>query len=281
MKRRTFVAGAGITSLTALSGCLGLVGMDEHTASPAGVASEAREETGYERAAVGPVVLEESVDVGPYAETITVTNYLTEHEKSVDVGPLVEQQAAVFMVLSTPQISVAGQQFNPVEELSATELVDLLEDNYDDIGDVTFESEESITVLGEPTTVSRFAADAEFDGIDLEVDLHVTEAVPSGGDLIVTIAVYPRELRAREEAYVHRLAESVVPELDESAGDGEDGGDEDNDPDDGDDGESNDDSEDESEDENEEEDETEHEDEDENEDADEDDGIGIELSLTG
>ncbi|APW99787.1 hypothetical protein CHINAEXTREME_19315 [Halobiforma lacisalsi AJ5] len=214
MQRRTLITGAGIGCLAALSGCLGAIGMDEHASSPAGVAADTRAETGYDRTGVEPLVVEEEVGPDAVSETVTVRNYLTELEKAVEVGPLVDQRAAVFTVLSTPQIGLAGRQFNPVEEMSAAELVELLESNYDDISDITFESEESVSVLGQSTTVSRFTADAEFEGTDLEVDLHITEAVRTDDDLIVTIGVYPRELRSREEAHVRMLAENVVEEID-------------------------------------------------------------------
>ncbi|SFB75952.1 hypothetical protein SAMN05444422_101796 [Halobiforma haloterrestris] len=222
MQRRTLIKGAGIGCLAALSGCLAAIGMDEHASSPAGVAADTRAETGYERTGVERLVVEEEVGPDAVSETVTVHNYLTELEKAVEVGPLVDQRAAVFTVLSTPQISLAGRQFNPVEEMSAAELVDLLESNYDDISDITFESEESVTVLGQSTTASRFTADAEFEGTDLEVDLHITEAVRTDDDLIVTIGVYPRELRSREEEHVRTLAENVVEEIDpdDETGDG-------------------------------------------------------------
>lgn len=225
MQRRTLIKGAGIGCLAALSGCLGTIGMDEHASSPAGVDAGAREETGYERTAVDRLVVEETVGPDAVSETVTVINFLTELEKSVEVGPLIDQRAAVFTVLSTPQISLAGRQFNPVEEMSAAELVDLLESNYDDISDITFETEESVEVLGQSTTVSRFTADAQFEGTDLEVDLHITEAVRTDDDLIVTIGVYPRELRSREEEYVRTLQENVVEEIDAEGETGEESGD--------------------------------------------------------
>ncbi|WP_139169244.1 DUF6517 family protein [Natronobacterium texcoconense] len=198
----------------ALSGCLGVIGMDEHTSTPAGVAATAREETGYEQTNVDEVVVEETVGTDALSEEVVVINHLTEHEKAVGVGPL-EQEAAVFVVLSTPQIGLAGQQFNPVEEMSASELVDLLEDDYDDISNVSLEEESSITILEQSTTVSRFSADAVFSGFDLEVDLHVSEAVETDDDLVVTIGVYPQEVRAQEEENVHALMENVTASIEE------------------------------------------------------------------
>ena len=64
MNRRELVVGAGSVAASALAGCLGAVGMDEHEATPAGVDPAVREETGYEQTGVEEIVVEESVGVG-------------------------------------------------------------------------------------------------------------------------------------------------------------------------------------------------------------------------
>ncbi|WP_049923085.1 DUF6517 family protein [Halopiger djelfimassiliensis] len=214
MKRRTLLGGLGAAGLASLSGCLGLVGMAEHESIPADVDPAARDETGYERTNVEPIVVERDVGVGPVSETVVVTNHMTELEKAVDMGPLGRQRGAVFTVLSTPKVDLLGQNFNPVEEMSDTELVELVANNYDDIGNIDFEEKETVTILEQETTRSRFTADAKFNGTSVDVDLHVTEAVETDDDLLVTIGVYPRHLRTREEANVLTLMEGVVPTVD-------------------------------------------------------------------
>ena len=219
MNRRAVLGGLGGLGLTALAGCLGTLGMDVHESSPAGVDASVRSETGYDQTDVETVAVEEDVGVGAVSETIAVTNYLTEHEKAVDMGPLGRQRGAVFMVLTTPQIGAAGRNFNPVEEMDAEELVALVEDNYDDISNITNEETAEITILEQTTTRSRFSADATFDGHSLEVDLHVSEAVEAGDDLLVTIGVYPQQVRSIEESNVLELMEGVTTdiELDDTA----------------------------------------------------------------
>ncbi|ELY43161.1 DUF6517 family protein [Natronorubrum bangense] len=232
MNRRAVLGGLGGLGLTALAGCLGTLGMDVHESSPAGVDASVRSETGYDQTDVEPLTVEEDVGVGAASETIAVTNYLTEHEKAVDMGPLGRQRGAVFMVLTTPQIGAAGRNFNPVEEMDAEELVALVEDNYDDISDITNEETADITILEQTTTRSRFSADATFDGHSLEVDLHVSEAVEAGDDLLVTIGVYPQQVRSVEQSNILELMEGVTTdiELDDTAS-SDDGGDEDADED--------------------------------------------------
>ncbi|GAB3666105.1 DUF6517 family protein [Halopiger thermotolerans] len=217
MQRRTFIAGLGIGGLAGLSGCLGAIGMAEHASTPAGVDPAVREDNGYEPPTLEELVVEREVGTDAYSETITVTNHQTQYERVVDMGPLGEQRGAVFSVLSTPQIELAGRQFNPVAEMSTTELVDLIASNYEGIGNVTLEEEAAIQILGQATTRSRFSADAEFEGQSVEIDLHVTEAVETDQDLLVTVGVYPKRLRSREQERVLAMMEGVTETLREDA----------------------------------------------------------------
>ena len=226
MKRREVLAGAGVFGIASVAGCLGMVGLDEHVATPTSVEAGVLEETGYERTAVDEIGIEREVGAAGVSETISVKNYVTEHEKAVDLelveGDLDRQRAAVFMVLTTPQIGIPGQEFNPVEEMSAEELVDLVQDNYDDLSNVSHEEDDAVTILGQATTRSRFIADAEFDGHDLEVDVHVSEAVETDDDLLVTIGVYPRQVQTEEEENVTALMEGVSEDADVDVAGGDD-----------------------------------------------------------
>lgn len=232
MNRRRFLAGAGAFGLASLSGCLGLAGLDEHEATPGGVDADTRGSTGYEQVGIEELPVEESVGVGPVTESVRIANYMTEHEKTVDMGPLGEQRGAVFMILSTPQIGIPNYQFNPVEDMSTRELVDLVDDNYDGIDDIQHEEDGTATVLDQPTTVSRFSASAQFDGEDVDVSLHVSEAVETDDDLLVAIGVYPELVRSKEEGNVEALMSGVVEHADSgeeaadsTSSDGDDGGD--------------------------------------------------------
>ncbi len=215
MNRRTVLAGLGAAGFAGLSGCLGLVGLDEHESSPAGVEAAAREETGYEQTGIEPLSVKR--EVGPTNETVTVTNYMTTHEKAVDMGPLGRQRGAIFNVLTTPQVSILGRELNPIEEMSTQELVELVRQNYDGIGNIEHQDDTDITVLGQSTTQSRFTADAEFDGQDVPVNVHITEAVDANEDLLVTIGVYPEYVQQLEESNVMSLTEAVTTTVDENA----------------------------------------------------------------
>jgi len=215
MNRRTVLAGLGAAGFAGLSGCLGLVGLDEHESSPAGVEADARDETGYEQTAVDPLSVER--EVGPTNETVTVTNYMTVHEKAVDMGLLGRQRGAVFNILTTPQVSILGRELNPVEEMSTQELVDLVRQNYDGIENIEHEADTDITILGQSTTQSRFTADAKFNGQDLPVNVHITEAVEADEDLLVTIGVYPEYVPRQEEPNITTLVKAVTTDVDADA----------------------------------------------------------------
>lgn len=215
MKRRTVLAGAGVTGLAGLSGCLGLIGMDEHESSPAGIDGATRESTGYEQVGIDEVSVERDVGIGPLSSEVSVRNYVTEHDKSIEMpGPLGERRGAVFMVLSTPKVGLLGRNFNPVEDMSAEELFDLVTRSYGGISDVETEAETELEVLDKSTTQTRFSSSAEFDGQDVDIYTHVSEAVETDDDLIVTIGIYPQMLRSQEESNVLDLMASVVEEAD-------------------------------------------------------------------
>lgn len=223
MNRRTLLGGLGTAGLASLAGCLGLVGMDNHESSPAGVDSAVRGETGYEQTAIDDVVIETEVGISAYSETISVTNYKTEHEKSVEIPPIGSQRAAIFTVFTSPKVGIAGRNFNPLEDMSTTELIEKVGNSYDNIGDISHEEDAEITILEETTTRSRFSANATFNGHDLEVDVHVTEAVEAGDDLLVTIGVYPQRARGQEEENVLALMEGVDPDAADDGGNESDG----------------------------------------------------------
>lgn len=216
MDRRSLLASAGTVSLAGLAGCLGLAGLDEHASKPGGIEQSVLEDSDYESAGIEEIPVEREVGFLFYEETVSVTNQLTEYEKSVDMGPLGSRRGAAFLVLTTPQVSVLGREFNPVEEMDTKELVELVESNYDAISNISYEDDDDITILEQDTIQSRFNADAQFDGQDVDVYLHVTEAIESNDDYLVTIGVYPEPLRADEEDTVLTFMESVIAEFTES-----------------------------------------------------------------
>ena len=229
MHRRTFVAGVSTLAAAGLAGCTGLVGDDpiEFEASPVGASDDALAETGYEFAELEDVVVERTFEAAGQSQEVVVTNRQAEYEKAIDFGPLGEQRAALFTVLSTPQVEVVGQEFNPVADMDTRELVETVQDGYDGLENIEPIGTADVTILDQETTQERFEAEADFDGTTVDVYLHVSEAVETAEDLVITVGAYPQQTDG-EEDNVLRLMEGVDPDatLDGSDGGGsEDGGD--------------------------------------------------------
>jgi len=214
MKRRALLAGTAAASVLGVSGCLsGILGtVTSLESTPAGVSESALESTGYEVAGIEEIVTEETVEAAEQSETISVTSHLSRYDKRVGIEGVAEQATATFAVLSTPQLAVAGRTFNPVGEMSAREVADLLADSYDNISNIEPDTEETITILDQSTTKSRFTAEASYFDFPIELDVHVTEAVERDDDFLVSLGVYPRLVRAIEGDNARTLAESITPE---------------------------------------------------------------------
>lgn len=211
MKRRSLLAGTAAAGIVGLSGCLSTVlgGLTSLESTPAGVRQSALESTGYESTGVEAIVTEEEVNVAGQSEVIAVTSYLTEYEKTIGIEAIAEQAVATFAILSTPKLDVFGQTLNPVEEMSPRELVDLIADNYDNLSGIEHDTDKTVTVLEQSIIQSRFTAQASLSGVPIDLNLHVTEAVERGEDLLVTVGVYPRQFQTAEAANIRELAESV------------------------------------------------------------------------
>lgn len=209
MNRRSLIAGAVAVGITSVAGCLGTFGMDEHEASPASVDASARQDTGYEQTGVTEDTIEQSVNLAIFSQDVSVTNYITEHEKSMTVGPLTMDGGGGFLVVSTPQASVLGQELNPVSDMSPKELIERIEGNYAGMDDVTHQEDKSVTILDQETTQSRFTAESSYNGSSVEVSIHISEAVETDEDHLVTVGVYPNERRDEEESNIISLMESV------------------------------------------------------------------------
>lgn len=213
MKRRELLAGTSGLAALSVAGCLGAVGLAEHEASPAGVDPAVRDETGYEQTNVEELVVERSFDVAGVSQNVTVTNYLTEHEKGVDLGPIGTVKAATFVVLTSPQISLAGREFNPIADMSSEELIDLIEADFEQINNAEHVSDGEATILEQETTESLYEAEATFSGLSTDVNIHITESVQTTNDHLVTIGVYPKQFRDVEGDNIGSLMAGIVEDV--------------------------------------------------------------------
>lgn len=212
--RRTFTASAGLGVLTGLAGCLDILTGDgpvEFSASPSRVAQATLDETGYESSGTEEMVIEREFEAGGQTRDVVVTNFQAMYEKTISMGPLGEQEGAIFTSLTTPQVKVLGREFNPVAEMTTEELAEMVQENYDDIRNLEHQGDADITINGETTTQSKFLAEGTIGGDAVDIYLHISEAVEMGEDLLVTVGGYP-DLTPDEEANILSLMEAVEPD---------------------------------------------------------------------
>jgi hypothetical protein len=212
--RRSFilVAGAGVAASTA--GCLNAVtgsGPVEFEASASVVDQATIAETGYEFAGHDEVVVEREFEAAGQTREVVVTNYLAEYEKTIDLGPLGEQQGAVFTSLTTPRVNVLGREFNPVANMSTAELAEMVQQQYERVESLEHLEDRDVVVNGTATVQSKFKAEASIGGGVVDLFLHVSEAVEMGEDLVVTVGGYP-EITPGEEENVLRMMRGVGPD---------------------------------------------------------------------
>jgi hypothetical protein len=202
-----------VAVLVATAGCSYLSGPLTFEANEATVGDGALGETGYEEVAVEDVTVNRTFSAAGQSKQVTVTNWLAQYERRVDLGPLGSQRAAVFVAFATPQVEVAGQAFNPVGDLSEKELLKRFQSRYQSIsvGDQVGSTE--VSTLGTTVDLKKFDGQATFRGQQIDVYLHVAK-FEHGDDYVVALAVYPQRLSG-EESKVVRLTEG----LDHDSGD--------------------------------------------------------------
>lgn len=195
MERRTFLAGAAAALAAGSAGCTAL-GDDRlrFEAGRAYVPEGTVEDAGYELRDTGEAEFERTVEVGDRSRTVEAVGRYAVYEKPLDGGV----PGATVSALSVPELEVLGASVNPVAHLSPEEVAERAEDRYGQIRDLEVVEEASITVLGTETTRTRFEGDLDVEGRTVEVDLHVTDAVESGDDLVLGVGGHPSRIDEAE-----------------------------------------------------------------------------------
>jgi hypothetical protein len=210
--RRAYLAATGTVAVGALSGCLEFFTGDaaEFEADPSQVPQDVLDQTGYSRDGVSDQEIERQFEAGGETRDVIVTNKLAEHSRSItasEVG-IEDAKAAIFTSLTTPQVDVLGQNFNPVEDMSAQEIMQMVQEKYELVAAPSEEEQRMVTINGEETSMTKFRADAQFEGSPVEMFIHITEAIELGSDFVVTVGGYPT-LLAGEAENIIQMAESV------------------------------------------------------------------------
>lgn len=198
--RRRFLAGASVALSGSLAGCLDTVTGDlEFSATGATVTDPVLAQTNYSLYQRREETVTRQVGVGPVTRTVRAHNVVTEYDQGISLlGQRL--QAAVFAVLSTPQVEVLGRTFNPVGDMTTDDLAETVQSRYEGIGNVSGGVDREGSLLGETTTLTRYTADAQLasTGVSVEIYLYVTTAVTAGSDYVLALAGHPVAAGARE-----------------------------------------------------------------------------------
>lgn len=186
---RTHVLAVAVALLVTLGGCAALTGGDlTYSASKATVAPQAVSAANYQEVSVQDQTVNRTVSVAGQDRTVRLTNwvatYRTQFSSTNSPAP------GTVVVLSTPQVSVAGQELNPVGNMPPDQLITTLLQRYGGVSDVTRVDAQQMTVLGESTEVSTFRTTMDFQGRTVPVLVHLA-TVKHQGDYVVVVGVHP------------------------------------------------------------------------------------------
>lgn len=222
---RRVAAGVLLALLVTTSGCVGvLTGSESLTfnASQATVSDEALQQTDYAENRVEKLQVTENFTVAGQQRTVEVTNWVAGYNKSVDLGPVGEQELARFVVVSTPQVKIAGRTFNPLAQVDNADLVQRFVSQYDQVSNIRAAGSQNTSMLGTSTEVTKFEATTTYNGLDVDLNVHVTK-VNHDGDIVIAVAVYPQQLDGEEDA-VFELIRGVEHDGGSDADSGSDSG---------------------------------------------------------
>jgi hypothetical protein len=192
VNRRQFVSAATVGGVGALAGCLSDLIDDVTTfsASPAAVTESAVDDAGYVYQGTEETVESEQVA----GQDIEVTNYISEYTRTIEMpfGILDDGiEAGVFAVITTPQVSVAGEDFNPVGDMSNEEIVQYVQEQYDELSIEGAIGGRAVDALDGTVSLEEYEAEATLHGeYGLDVFFDIAQ-FDYGGDHFVIVGVYP------------------------------------------------------------------------------------------
>ena len=201
-ERRGFLRATGAVGLAATSGCLGVLTGSEPARFTAGVASvpeETRTDTGFETVRVETVTNEREFSAAGQTRSVVADNTLAEYDRAVEIPNVGRYRAALYATFTTPAVEVLGETFNPIADTTPAEIARRALDRVESLEPPERTGETTLPFLDGETTVGLFETDATLvDGVELSIDLLVTEPVRIGPDFVVGVAGYPTLLPQRD-----------------------------------------------------------------------------------
>lgn len=206
--RRTYLATAASTAVAATAGCLGfLSGSTTFEAEQARTAESAASQGNYVQQDPRKLEAERTFSVADQEQTVTVVNWVTEYYKTVDVGPLSGQRAGVFAAVSTPQVDVLGESFNPIGDATPRDIVDRFQQQYSNMNVGDRIGQTDLGTLGASALVSTFEGTATIENQQVDTNFVVSESVEHQSDHVVGLGVFPSDLD--EQGNIQSMIENL------------------------------------------------------------------------
>lgn len=191
-----------------LTGCSGT--LVEVSASPATIPDSALEPRGYIHGNTTEVPLTYRAGMLGVSRDVTARTWVSGYSKTT-----AENQTAVLVVYSSPNVKVEGESVNPLAHLSNRELVSFTLNRttdlralagIEDVSDLSEAGTRDVIVLGTETQTVSYVGTAEIDGNRTGIVADVT-VIEHGDDVVVAVGIYGDALDETENhvALVQRI----------------------------------------------------------------------------
>lgn len=226
MKRRRYLlGGVALMGSVSFAGCqdeIRDIVLDasefEADAEPAELEPDAVETAGYSHVETEQYRIEEDFEVAGEEQRVEAGNWLASYAKDEqlleaeledEISEDLQTVAAGLFLVSTPDLSIAGQSINPADRLDDEDLLATFED---EIGRGSIESIEEtdsnyVTILETETEVTHFEATVSAEGEEYDGMVYMGR-VENEGDIVVVVGVHLDEIDAEEELF--DLMEHVI-----------------------------------------------------------------------
>lgn len=184
----------------------------EFGAQPATASEATLAERGYDSAESGERVVRENVSIAGLDRTIVTTNHLHRYERTLDVQNETVD-GAVFALVSTPAIEVAGSSLNPLAGASHEQILDEFSDELPEelggLDDIERVNRREGVLRGKRTTISQFVTTVEEDE-PLDVYLYVAR-IRSGSDVLIAVGGHPAAFTQERLSILELMATAEHP----------------------------------------------------------------------
>ncbi len=191
--RRHLLGAMGTAVAAGVAGCSESTIPDTFEATPAEIPDATLTDTGYTEVGVQDRRMTQQPDA--VDKEITVVNWQSTYRKAIELptGEVIE--AAEVILLSTPQIRVIGQEFNPIADFETEQVISEIE-NRSTLSNLEPVDEEIVTILEKEITVTEVTGDRPLGELNqtAEVTAHIGGPIEDSGDYILAVGGYPTAL---------------------------------------------------------------------------------------